>query len=349
LTANEEYNFNAYGVSGSTVRLAGGFSAGWLANAAVNPAIEIPSGQTFTLGAFSPSYANAFAALKGDGTFAITATANQDNDLANVSTWGAGLDHYSAYFRIGDVSGFHGSIATSSDVGVALGSTKPAKNTAGGKILVYANVTIASGKTWTASNGIVLGKTGVTLTNTDGALETAPTSGVENYKVVSAAGEGGTEYSLAVDGVIVDVEDGIIVTSDWLTDNGLSNATASDLTAARAAGENSNGYSYYACYALGLNPTKADDKPIVDVTVVDGNYVFTVKHPVYNEQGAIAGYEEINAADNVTTTVTLKYGTDANTQSWESAGGTSFAPNALPFGENNNVLYYKAEVSIGAK
>ena len=69
---------------------------------------------------------------------------------------------------------------------------------------------------------------------------------------------------------------------------------------------------------------------------------------------AAGGYEQgelvaITPADNVSTTVTLKYGTDANTQSWESAEGTSFAPNALPFGENNNVLYYKAEVSIGAK
>ena len=66
-------------------------------------------------------------------------------------------------------------------------------------------------------------------------------------------------------------------------------------------------------------------------------------------EGEITGYVAINAADNVSTTVTLKYGTDANTQSWESAEGTSFAPNALPFGENNNVLYYKAEVKIGAK
>ncbi|MBQ8125026.1 MAG: hypothetical protein IJ173_03970 [Kiritimatiellae bacterium] len=110
-----------------------------------------------------------------------------------------------------------------------------------------------------------------------------------------------------------------------------------------------NGINYFKCYALGLDPTKADDKPIVDVTVVDGNYVFKVKHPVYNEQGAIAGYEEIDAADNVTTTVTLMYGTGANAQSWTSAEGTSFAPNALPFGENNNVLYYKAEVTIDAK
>jgi len=125
-------------------------------------------------------------------------------------------------------------------------------------------------------------------------------------------------------------------------------ATPESNPAAFAAG--GNGINYFKCYALGLDPTKEEDKPIVDVTTdANGNYVFTVKHPVYNEQGAIAGYEEIDAADNVTTTVTLKYGTDADTQSWTSAVGTSFAPNALPFGENNNVLYYKAEVTISAK
>lgn len=196
LTANQAYNFNNYGVSGSTVRLTSGFSTGWLANAAVNPAIEIPSGQTFTLGAFSPSYANAFAALKGDGTFAITATANQDNELDNVATWGVGRDHYSAYFRIGDVSGFHGSIATSSDVGVVLGSTKPDKNTAGGKILVYGNVTVGETATWTAPNGVLLMAANATLTVPTGASVSVLTSGVSGYIVQSSTSNGTTTYSL---------------------------------------------------------------------------------------------------------------------------------------------------------
>ena len=205
LTANEEYNFNAYGVSGSTVRLAGGFSTGWLANAAVNPAIEIPSGQTFTLGSFSPSYANAFAALKGDGTFAITATANQDNDLDNVATWGAGLDHYSAYFRIGDVSGFHGSIATSSDVGVALGSTKPAKNTTGGKILVYGDVTVGEGATWTALNGVILADANATLVVPSGASVPMPTTTVADSYVKATTSGSTTTYTVATQPTVSDV------------------------------------------------------------------------------------------------------------------------------------------------
>lgn len=200
LTANEEYNFNAYGVSGSTVRLAGGFSAGWLANAAVNPAIEIPSGQTLTLGSFSPSYANAFAALKGDGTFAITAVANQANDLANVSNWGSGYDHYSAYFRIGDVSGFHGSITTTSDVGVVLGSSKPSKNTPGGKILVYGNVTVGETATWTAPNGVILADANATLVVPSGATVPAPTTTVPRHVVKATTVDGTTTYSVVAKG-----------------------------------------------------------------------------------------------------------------------------------------------------
>ncbi len=157
-----------------------------------------------------------------------------------------------------------------------------------------------------------------------------------------------TDIAQTVDGK------GVVVANSFISGNAALRAmTIEEATAALApdaAATCGNGLNYFANYALGLDPTKADDKPIVDVTTdANGNYVFTVKHPVYNAQGEIAGYEEINAADNVTTTVTLKYGTDANTQSWESAEGTSVAPNALPFGENNNVLYYKADVTIGAK
>ena len=205
LTANEEYNFNAYGVSGSTVRLAGGFSTGWLANAAVNPAIEIPSGQTFTLGAFSPSYANAFAALKGDGTFAITAVANQANDLANVSNWGSGYDHYSAYFRIGDVSGFHGSITTTSDVGVVLGSSKPSKNTPGGKILVYGNVTVGETATWTAPGGVLLAEADSTLVVPSGASVPELATGVAGAYVKETSSGSTTTYTVATQPTVSDV------------------------------------------------------------------------------------------------------------------------------------------------
>ena len=161
-------------------------------------------------------------------------------------------------------------------------------------------------------------------------------------------------------GVTVD-ETNVAVSSDFIsaylagkTVTEAAAALAPDATpesnpAAFAAG--GNGINYFKCYALGLDPTKADDKPIVDVTVEDGKYVFTVKHPVYNEQGEITGYDEINAADNVSTTVTLKYGTGAASLSG-SATGAAISP-AEMFSQDglngSNVIYYKAEVSIRAK
>ncbi len=152
-----------------------------------------------------------------------------------------------------------------------------------------------------------------------------------------------TDIAQTVDGK------GVVVANSFISGNETLRAmTIEAATAALAPNSTatcSNGYNYFTNYALGLDPTKADDKPIVDVTTdTEGKFVFTVKH-----RNAAGELVEITPADNVSTTVTLKYGTDANTQSWESAEGTSFAPNALPFGENNNVLYYKAEVKIGAK
>jgi len=143
-----------------------------------------------------------------------------------------------------------------------------------------------------------------------------------------------------------------VVVSSKFVETYLGNALATDVAellnpAAQgsAPGVTPNGLNYFKCYALGLDPTKEEDKPIVDVTTdTEGKFVFTVKH-----RNAAGELVEITPADNVSTTVTLKYGTDANTQSWASAEGTSFAPNALPFDENTNVLYYKAEVTIGAK
>lgn len=109
-----------------------------------------------------------------------------------------------------------------------------------------------------------------------------------------------------------------------------------------------NGLNYFSNYALGLDPTKEDDKVIVDVTTDDsGKFVFTVKHPVFDGEGNITGYEKVTEAANVTTTVTLKYGTSTGALNAETAV-TEIAPSEMDFSAGN-VLYYKAEVTIGAK
>ncbi len=155
--------------------------------------------------------------------------------------------------------------------------------------------------------------------------------------------------------VSVETTDDVAVSSafisKYLAGKTVTEAAAALNPNATVTDANKNGLNYFTNYALGLDPTKEEDKPIVDVTVVDGNYVFKVKHPVYNEQGAIAGYEEIDAADNVSTTVTLKYGTGAASLSG-SATGAAISPAAMFSQEGldgSNVIYYKAEVKIGAK
>lgn len=180
-------NLNFYGKEGSVV-VVNGVTGGWLASAAITPTVELAA--DFTISSFSPSFGNAINTLKGTGAFAITAEANEGNDLANVENWSGGKSSYSAYFRIGNVAEFTGSLSTSADVGIVIGAEKPACNTVGGKILLTTTATIAADATWTAPNGIVLGAANAVLTVTDGELATAPTTTVENSEIVMATGAG---------------------------------------------------------------------------------------------------------------------------------------------------------------
>ena len=108
---------------------------------------------------------------------------------------------------------------------------------------------------------------------------------------------------------------------------------------------NGNGLSYFASYALGLDPTDPEDKPEVRVETVDGQFVVTL---VDGDGNPIEG------AANVALSVKLNYGsttavTGGSTAPVAPGESITLTPDLLPFGENNNVLYYKAEVMIGAK
>ena len=153
-------------------------------------------------------------------------------------------------------------------------------------------------------------------------------------------------------------EDDVAVSSAFISQY-LGNKTVSEAAAAlnpnatqesnpKAFADNGNGINYFTCYALGLDPTEGDDKLVVDVsTDENGNFVFTVKHPTF-DGGNITGYEPINAADNVQATVTYKYGTTVGSKE-NTVQGNKISPSAMFENQDGNVLYYKAEVSIGAK
>jgi len=152
----------------------------------------------------------------------------------------------------------------------------------------------------------------------------------------------------------------VVVSSDFVNTY-MSDKLASeisDLLAPNATKETkpnaiaANGYNYFTSYALGLDPTKEDDKVIVDVTTDDsGKFVFTVKHPVFDGEGNITGYKQVTEAANVTTTVTLKYGTSTDSIATVEAGSAEGISPVDMFNHEGvgNVLYYKAEVTIGAK
>ena len=161
-----------------------------------------------------------------------------------------------------------------------------------------------------------------------------------------------TDVTTSVDGKQVVVANSFISGNAALREMTVADAALALAPGATVTDANKNGLNYFTSYALGLDPTKADDKPIVDVTTdTEGKFVFTVKHPVYNEQGEITGYVAINAADNVSTTVTLKYGTDASSITTVEEGAASGISPADMFDHAGagNVIYYKAEVKIGAK
>ena len=140
-----EVNLNRYGVPGSTVQVGGISGDAWLANAEVLPTLNLTG--PMTLGNFSASFANTIDKLTGSGNFSLA---------ADGSTGG----YVDGYFLIKDVSGYTGSISVNKP-GLAIGASKPASPTAYGQIVLDAgkSAAIASGKSWTASNGIVIGGT----------------------------------------------------------------------------------------------------------------------------------------------------------------------------------------------
>lgn len=330
-TIGSDYSLNNYGKAGSTVRLSANVS-GWIKRdvnnepAVINPTIDIPDGITFSVTAFSSSFKYAITKLTGSGAFSVPVETTPD--ISDTS--------YSPYFRIGDVTEFTGSLSVAKPslvVGTMTLPNKPDSGTAEseytGKILVYGTVAAGASATWTAPNGVVLMDASATLAVPSGATVSAPTSGVSGYIVTSATSDGTTTYSL----VAGTVADDIPVPASWSDTNA---SGVADLTTAAP-----NGYSYAQCYALGLDPTDATDKPMVKL-VVNANGTFTA-------QLVHADGREIVAGDTVTLTTTFTRYASPSAQS-----GTELAtPAAINVTDavdsTTGVGYIKATVSISAK
>lgn len=248
-----------YGVEGSTVCLGEGMSGGWLANETVNPAVEIPDGQTLTLSAFSPSFANTIKKLKGAGTLEFTYS--DAIDLSQSS--------FSPYFLIQDVSQFTGKLSTAKPSIVVGASAKPAKNTSlyPGRIAVYGDVTASSD--WSASQGIVLADAAATLTVKDGVTVTTEpavsTTVADSYVMKVTAVEGGTQYvvrSLADRTTNTDYP----VPYSWFSEYypGIEDYPDMVETFAKMSAENGQN-TWWQCYVLGLEPTNETSKFTISI------------------------------------------------------------------------------------
>ena len=342
--------FDDYGVVGSTVRLQG-TNTGWLHYGTVNATtdrgpiattIEIPASASLTITGFSPSWANTFNVLKGAGTFAVSLSAEPDHSYPEVN----------AYFLLKDVSNFTGSLSATG-AGIAIGASKPAYTTAGGRIMLTTSATIATGKTWTATEGVVLADAAATLTNADGALDPAPTTSVANSYIKSVADAGAITYSVeayktvtVVAGdstVVISTNDVVVAGSSPYT---LEAGTIS-LAVTPATGYKVTGVSASSGEVTGAGPyvyTVAGDVTITVATEAMGATVSGVSFS-YG-----ADYTNATVRATVTgdaTSATLTYDGRTYTSEVGSGGAVTFEDVVVP--ARGNDVYAPVHYTITAK
>ena len=243
--AGDTFNFNNYGKSGSTVRVTT-IGGGWLSGETINPAIDIET--SFALTDFSASRANTFTKITGSGAFSVSSSAasvDVNNEISDKGwSWYNGC---SAYFLVNDISEFCGSIAVT-NVGLAIGSSKPAYNTLGGKIIINSgeDVTVATGKTWTAPGGFCV----------NGDLT-----------IVAGASLVGNGTTLAITGSGTVVQQSAGTTAEVVALSGTVNVAIEGATAKFGTGSITMADSAVLAYDPGVGNTNTMGSAITDATV----------------------------------------------------------------------------------
>ena len=154
----------------------------------------------------------------------------------------------------------------------------------------------------------------------------------------SLAGEYATTNIMAsVDGA------NIVIPADFISRHLPSGMTAAEAAAALAPNAsgagNANGLNYFTCYALGLDPAEATDKPIVSVSVVNGNFVVSVT----DKDG-----HALDKPANVSVTPKFyKYNPSTGKLDETAEVASTISPDAV-VGEDN-VGYIRAKIEINAK
>ena len=310
IATDEAVNFNYYGVAGSTVYVTS-MSAGWLADAEVLPELHLLG--NMTLNYFSASFANTIDKLSGVGTFSLAAD-------------GTAEGYADGFFLVKDISDFTGSISVAKP-GLAIGLAKPASPTTYGQIVLTTTATIPAGKTWTASNGIVLGSADATLTNTDGALATAPTTSVADSYVKLT----GTTYSVDAYNVVTFVQ---------------GNSTVARTDSLGTAIKDGDTITFTVTPDAGYNLVSV--VPSTGSLTGDGPYSYTVSGDVtitvttQQKTATVSGVTFTYGADYTTAIVTATVTGDA-TSATLSYGGQTYNADV----ENGTVTFNNVAVSRG--
>ena len=193
------------------------------------------------------------------------------------------------------------------------------------------------------------------LTNATGGAEFALARNASQMQKVSYIGSGSFKSiagSYISAGYTADIgttgnATNVVVSSDFVS-NYMGDVLASNVSTAlspNAPRSCNNGLNYFESYALGLDPTEEEEKPVVDVTTDEnGKFVVTLKK---------ADGTTISPAANVALKVTMKSGSSPdglNTETEATSGSGSASEFTIdPAAMTGNVMYYKVKVDIGAK
>ena len=152
----------------------------------------------------------------------------------------------------------------------------------------------------------------------------------------------------------------VVVSSEFVSDY-MSGVLAKDIAKAlnpnatdpstnpEAFAPNGNGLSYFASYALGLDPTDEDDKPTIKVeTNSEGKFVVTLT----DKEGNV-----LDIADNVAVTLSVKTGATPESVTGDGVAGEIVDGEGSAEGKSfvidpskvDSVKYYKVRIDIGAK
>ncbi|MBR0197953.1 MAG: C10 family peptidase [Kiritimatiellae bacterium] len=293
--------------------------------AVINPAIEIPEGKTLTITGFSPSFKYNLNVLKGAGTFAVTAVADANNLLGNAATWTYDYSAYilvndvSAFNGTLTVTGDAGIavgsarpskntvggkiLLTSADATLAATATPEPETTVAGSYVkkVEGVYSLESYKTITFKN-----HDETTLYT----ITTAKLGDMPEYVGDTPTKDATAQYTYTFDGwapEIVAVTGDAIYTAkftqvekttptgdgaypvphSWFIgyDDELTTDEAIAEKAETKAANNKN--TWWECYVLGLDPTKADEEFKVTITM-DGQTPVVTYSPT-NETLKVSG------------------------------------------------------------